>query len=179
MRQAATHSELVRRRQSTVSMSAPKIVPGALPAYEGSPVFFVERTATPVTGRTAKPRALPLLASERPFHLDRDDLGMTVERNGDLGPTQTTDAQPWVGFQQPVIKPFQRPSASEGSDHLGEINLREGRLYACLQNFTTLYVPPEKRGKKRENVPLLQTLLTTTTTPTTYSYRMGINPCLQ
>ena len=56
----------------------------------------------------AEPRALPLLASERPFHLDRDDLGMTVERNGDLGPTQTTDAQPWVIFQELAVRPLPR-----------------------------------------------------------------------
>src|SRR5262249_43049531 len=162
MGQAGTPPNPIKAWAGPIAMTGPIIVAAAGSTDPGAVLLVQEPTAL-IAIWAAEPRALPLLASERPFHLDREDLGMTVERNGALGPTRTTDAQPWVGFQQPVIKPFQRPSASEGSDDLGEINLREGRLYACLQNFATLYVPPPSKKRKKERE-------CTSTTNTTNNY---------
>jgi hypothetical protein len=92
---------------------------------DGIHVDYVERTASSVTGRTAKPRTLTLFTSdtERPFLLQLDNLYLTIEGDSDLSPTQTTDAEYRVVFQKLVIRPLSRSTCPESCDHNREKDL--------------------------------------------------------
>ena|SRR5215471_16094143 len=82
--QAGYPPDPICRRETAVAVSASVVVSATLPADEGSPIFFVERAATAVTGWAVKPWALALLTTERPFHFQLDDLCMAIERDGDF-----------------------------------------------------------------------------------------------
>jgi hypothetical protein len=81
----------IRRREATITVAAPVIVPGAEPTDEGCPVLLVQGTTASITGRTAKPRSLPLLTSKGPFLLELNDLYPTIDGNGHLSSAETTD----------------------------------------------------------------------------------------
>jgi len=48
--------------------------------------------------------------TERPFHFKLDELGMTVDGDGNLSPAQSADAQHGMVFQELVAGPVPRPS---------------------------------------------------------------------
>jgi hypothetical protein len=77
----------------------------------------VQGAAAPITVWAAEPWALALFASERPLLFKLDDLRVAVDGDGDRRSTQATGTQPCVGFQQPVIGPFQLFACSERCDH--------------------------------------------------------------
>jgi len=106
VRQASHPPHPIRRRKAAVAMPRTVIVPAAKSAYEGSPILLVQRAATPITGRAAKPRPLPLLTSERPFLFKLNDLCLAIDGDDDLRPAQTTDPQYRVVFQKLVVGPF-------------------------------------------------------------------------
>ena len=117
-------------------MSTSVIELGAAKSADKNAILFVQSPTAPAANRVraAKPGALPLRASDAkgPLLLKLDDLCLTVDGDGDLGPAQTTDAQYGVVFQKLAVLPFPFPpsaTCSERRDHRGEINLREGGLY--------------------------------------------------
>ena len=133
MGQASHPPHPIRRRQRAVAVSAPVIVVGAAKSADENAILFVQGPTAPTASRVraAKPGALPLRASDAkgPLLLKLDDLCLTVDGDGDLGPAQTTDAQYGVVFQKLAVLPFPfSPSAacSESRDHWGESN-----LYSC------------------------------------------------
>lgn len=120
MGQASYPPHPIRRRQRAVAVPGTVVVAATNSAYEGITVLFVERAAAPTASRVraAKPGALPLLASERPFLLKLNDLCLTVDGNGDLAPAQATDAQLGMIFQELAIGPFRcLVSGPKGCDH--------------------------------------------------------------
>jgi hypothetical protein len=78
----------------------------------------VQDATPPIAGRAAEPGTLALLSSESPFQLKRDDLGLAVEGDGDLGSAQATGAQHGVVFQEPLVEPFPpNVTRPESCDH--------------------------------------------------------------
>jgi len=70
-------------------------------------------TASSQAYGTAEPRTLPLLTTEGPFLLKLDDLLVTVDGDGDLGPAEAADAQHGMVFQELTVPPFPfSPSAA-------------------------------------------------------------------
>jgi hypothetical protein len=92
----------------TVTVSGTIVIARTEPTDEGSAIFLVQGTTPSATDRTAEPRSLPLSTSdtEGPFSLQQDDLGLTVDGNGNLSPAETTDSQYRVIFQKPIVGPF-------------------------------------------------------------------------
>jgi hypothetical protein len=74
------------------------IISGTQSTADGSPVLLMQGTTPSVTGRTTKPRTLTLFPTEGPFLLQLDNLGLTVDGDGNLSPPQTTDPQYRVIF---------------------------------------------------------------------------------
>ena len=107
-----------------IAVTGPVVVAGAQPAYEGA-VLFVQEAASPIAVRAAEPRPLLLFTPKGPFLFKLDDLGLTVEGDGDLGPAETAGADDGVVFQEPVVGPLPRSgvTCSEGSGHRCERNL--------------------------------------------------------
>ena len=112
MGQASYPPNPIRRREATITVPRTIIVPRAEPTDEGGAILLVQGATASVTGRTAEPRAPPLSASdtERPFHFKLDELGMTVDGDGNLSPAQSADAQHGMVFQELVAGPVPRPS---------------------------------------------------------------------
>jgi len=86
-------------------MPAPVVVAGAEPAHEGA-VLLVQGATTSITDRAAEPGTDALPASEGPFLLELDDLGVAVEGDGNLRPAQASDVQHRVVFQELMVEPF-------------------------------------------------------------------------
>ena len=92
MRYSPSHSpDLVRRRKTAITVSRSIVVPRTEPTDEGVRVLLVKDSASSIAGRTTKPGTLTLFTSECPFLLQLDDLGLTVDDDGDLASAETTD----------------------------------------------------------------------------------------
>ena len=75
----------------TITVSRTVIIPRTEPTDEGCSAYFVKCSASSIASRAAKPGTLTLFTSKGPFHLKLDNLGLTVDDDGDLSPTETTD----------------------------------------------------------------------------------------
>jgi hypothetical protein len=105
MGQAGYSPDPIERAAALVAVPTAVVVAGAEPTDEGA-VFLMQEAATSVAIRAAEPGTLALPTPEGPFLLKLDDLGLTVEGDGDLRSTQTAGVQLWVSFQKLVIGPF-------------------------------------------------------------------------
>jgi len=91
MGQAGYPSDLIHRRKITITVSRTVIIPRTEPTDEGCSAYFVKCSASSIASRATKPGTLTLFTSKGPFHLKLDNLGLTVDDDGDLSPTETTD----------------------------------------------------------------------------------------
>jgi hypothetical protein len=91
MGQAGYPSDLICCRESPVPMPPSVIVSATKSTADGIAILLMERTASTVTGRTAKPWTSSLFTSKRPFLLQLDNLDMAIDRDSDLSPAETTD----------------------------------------------------------------------------------------
>ena len=135
MGQAGHPPDPIRRWQVTVAVPRTVIVPATKPAYEGGAAHLVQGAAATVTGGTAKPWTLALLAPERPFLLKLNDLYLTVDSDGNLSSSETTGTDSGVIFQQLVIGPFPLFACSESCDHRSETNLYPSCLLQLTQEL--------------------------------------------
>ena len=138
MGQAGTPPDPIEAWTALVAMPAAIVIARTEPTDEGCSAYFVKRTTSSIANRTAKPRTLTLLLTERPLLLKLDDLLMAVDDHGNLSPAKTTDTQHRMIFQELMVRPFLPGTCSESSDHCDETNLIPNAYFSCPKSLIAL-----------------------------------------
>jgi len=83
----------IRCRSAAITVPGSEIPLGDAKSADENTILFVERPAAAIASRiwAAKPRALTLFTSERPFLRKLDDLLVAIDDDGYLTPTKTAD----------------------------------------------------------------------------------------